>query len=45
QHFFEHYKDLEPGKWVKLKSWGDAKEAKRLIKESITRAAAENKKK
>jgi inorganic pyrophosphatase len=24
QHFFEHYKDLEPGKWVKLTGWGDA---------------------
>ena len=24
QHFFEHYKDLEPGIWVKLKGWGDA---------------------
>ena len=24
QHFFEHYKDLEPGKWVKLKGWGSS---------------------
>ena len=24
QHFFEHYKDLEPGKWVKMHGWGDA---------------------
>ena len=31
QHFFEHYKDLEPGKWVKMKGWGDAAEARRLI--------------
>ena len=23
-HFFEHYKDLEPGKWVKIKGWQDA---------------------
>jgi inorganic pyrophosphatase len=37
QHFFEHYKDLEPGKWVKMKSWGDVAEAKRLIVESIER--------
>jgi inorganic pyrophosphatase len=22
QHFFEHYKDLEPGKWVKVLGWG-----------------------
>jgi inorganic pyrophosphatase len=38
QHFFEHYKDLEPGKWVKLIGWGDAAEAKRLITEAIARA-------
>ncbi len=31
QHFFEHYKDLEPGKWVKILGWGDANEARRLI--------------
>ena len=39
QHFFEHYKDLEPGKWVKMNGWGDAAEAKRLIREAIARAA------
>jgi inorganic pyrophosphatase len=38
QHFFEHYKDLEPGKWVKLKGWGDAAAAKRMILEAIERA-------
>ena len=38
QHFFEHYKDLEPGKWVKVAGWGDAEEAKRLIVEAIERA-------
>jgi inorganic pyrophosphatase len=38
QHFFEHYKDLEPGKWVKLLGWGDAAEAKALILEAIERA-------
>jgi len=38
QHFFEHYKDLEPGKWVKLIEWRDAAEAKRLISEAIARA-------
>jgi inorganic pyrophosphatase len=37
QHFFEHYKDLEPGKWVKVVGWGDAQEAKRLIIEAIER--------
>jgi inorganic pyrophosphatase len=40
QHFFEHYKDLEPGKWVKVSGWGDAAEAKRLIVEAIERAKA-----
>ena len=38
QHFFEHYKDLEPGKWVKLIGWGSAEEARQLIVEAIERA-------
>ena len=38
QHFFEHYKDLEPGKWVRTKGWADADVAKRLIVEAIERA-------
>ena len=38
EHFFEHYKDLEPGKWVKVAGWGNADEAKRLIVEAIERA-------
>ncbi|MFY8038600.1 MAG: inorganic diphosphatase [Bosea sp. (in: a-proteobacteria)] len=38
QHFFEHYKDLEPGKWVKLTGWGDAEKARSLILEAIERA-------
>ena len=37
QHFFEHYKDLEPGKWVKLIGWGNAAEARHLIVEAIER--------
>ena len=37
-HFFEHYKDLEPGKWVKLLGWGGLDEARRLINEAIARA-------
>ena len=39
EHFFAHYKELEPGKWVKFDGWGDAAEAKRLIVEAIARAA------
>ena len=38
EHFFQHYKDLEPGKWAKLKGWGDAEEAKRFIVEAMARA-------
>ncbi|MCU0818645.1 MAG: inorganic diphosphatase [Beijerinckiaceae bacterium] len=38
EHFFLHYKDLEPGKWVKLKGWGDAAMAKKLILEAVERA-------
>ena len=38
QHFFEHYKDLEGGKWVKVLRWGDAAEAQKLILEGIERA-------
>jgi inorganic pyrophosphatase len=40
EHFFAHYKDLEPGKWVKIKRWGDAAEAKKMILEGIERAKA-----
>lgn len=40
EHFFEHYKDLEPGKWVKLIAWGGADEAKRIIVEAIEREHA-----
>jgi inorganic pyrophosphatase len=40
QHFFEHYKDLEEGKWVKLLGWGGTDEAKSVIRESIERASA-----
>ena len=38
EHFFEHYKDLETSKWVKVLGWGDAEEAQRLIVEAIARA-------
>ena len=41
QHFFQHYKDLEPGKWVKIIGWGDAEEAKKLIVEAIERYKAQ----
>lgn len=38
KHFFEHYKDLEKGKWVKIKSFEGAAKAKELIQEGIDRA-------
>jgi inorganic pyrophosphatase len=41
EHFFEHYKDLESGKWVKMLGWGDADESRRLILEGIDRAQQE----
>ncbi|MCP5472975.1 MAG: inorganic diphosphatase [Sinobacteraceae bacterium] len=41
QHFFEHYKDLESSKWVKVLGWGDATEARRIISEAIARHAAQ----
>jgi inorganic pyrophosphatase len=40
EHFFAHYKDLEPGKWVKIHRWGDADEAKALISKAMERAKA-----
>ena len=38
EHFFAHYKDLEPNKWVKIVRWGDAAEARRIVIEGIERA-------
>lgn len=40
QHFFEHYKDLEPGKWVEFDKWGGSDKARELIQEAMARAAA-----
>ena len=34
-HFFENYKDLEVGKWVKVEGWDNAEAAKKAIVESI----------
>src|ERR1700734_2697693 len=43
EHFFTHYKDLEPNKWVKIIRWGDAEEARKLVLASIERAKAAKK--
>jgi inorganic pyrophosphatase len=38
EHFFEHYKDLEPGKWVKIGDWHGVDDARQLIVDAIARA-------
>ena len=43
QHFFEHYKDLEPGKWVKVKGWEGLESAKQEVRDGM--AAYERSKK
>ncbi len=40
EHFFEHYKDLEKDKWVKVVRWGDKAEAMTMIEQAIERAKA-----
>ncbi|MEJ7137607.1 inorganic diphosphatase [Amphibiibacter pelophylacis] len=37
-HFFEHYKDLEKGKWVKVKGWGGVDEAKQEVVSGLANA-------
>jgi len=38
-HFFEHYKDLEDGKWVEIIRWGDDVEAREMIMAAVARAS------
>jgi len=45
EHFFAHYKDLEPGKWVKVTGWGDAAAAGKIIEKGIEKAKEKDKKK
>ena len=40
QHFFEHYKDLEPGKWVRVKGWEGPEAARAEIRQGIDRYRA-----
>ena len=42
-HFFEHYKDLEKGKWVKIADWVDTEGAAKLIQEGLDRFEAAKK--
>lgn len=39
QHFFEHYKDLEPGKWARILGWDGPAAARRMIREAIESAS------
>jgi inorganic pyrophosphatase len=38
EHFFTHYKDLEPEKWVRIGHWGSADDARKVVLDSIERA-------
>ena len=38
EHFFTHYKDLEPNKWVKIVGWEDAATAKKMLIDAMARA-------
>lgn len=40
EHFFAHYKDLEPGKWVRIDGWEDAASARALIRAAQARCQA-----
>ena len=42
EHFFAHYKDLEPGKWAKILGWGNAEDAKRIVLDCVARAKAQD---
>ncbi len=39
EHFFQHYKDLEPGKWVRIVEWGDAGAARNVVMQAIELAS------
>jgi len=41
-HFFEHYKDLEKGKWVKLDGWGNAAEARAILLDAMERGKTQS---
>jgi inorganic pyrophosphatase len=43
EHFFTHYKDLEPGKWAKIDGWANRAVAEQILKEGYDRFQAEHK--
>jgi inorganic pyrophosphatase len=38
EHFFTHYKDLEPEKWVRVGKWGDREDAYRVVEQALALA-------
>jgi len=40
RHFFEHYKDLEPGKWVRVEGWEGCEAARQELLDAVARASA-----
>jgi inorganic pyrophosphatase len=42
EHFFTHYKDLEPEKWVRVGRWGDSAEARDMVMRAIEMAKTAN---
>jgi inorganic pyrophosphatase len=44
-HFFAHYKDLEPGKWVKVEGWAGPDDAREAIRDAVKRFKKTSKKK
>jgi inorganic pyrophosphatase len=44
-HFFSHYKDLEPGKWVKVEGWAGPDDAREAIRDAVKRFKKTSKKK
>ena len=43
EHFFTHYKDLEPGKWAKIDGWANRAVAEQVLKEGYDRFQADHK--
>lgn len=43
RHFFEHYKDLEPGKWAKVSGWTGPEDAAAIIMKGVAKFQEENK--
>ena len=41
EHFFTRYKDLEPGKWVKVHGWQDSKHACQIIQIAVDKYSSE----